>query len=258
MGKLALITGASSGIGLELAKIHASKGDNLILVARREQLLLGLKNKLENEHGIKVHVIVKDLAQPNAGEELYAQVKSEGLQIDYLINNAGFGGRGKFHERPWEKDKDMINLNVMALVTLTRLFLNDMTERNEGRILNVASMAGFVPGPLQAIYFATKAFVVSFTEAIGNELSDTNVTVSVLCPGPTDTEFFEVANINGVRTSMRGVASANDVAVVGYDGLLSGKTIAIPGLMNKVLLLATRVFPRALTTKISRFMMEKN
>jgi len=257
MGKVALITGASSGIGLELAKIHASKGGDLILVARRRELLEKIKGDLESTFPISVRVIVKDLSDPNAAEELYREVKESGEVVDFLINNAGFGGRGKFHERPWEKDKDMINLNVMALVGLTRLFLDDMVARNEGKILNVASMAGFVPGPLQSIYYATKAFVISFSEAIANELSNTSITVTVLCPGPTDTEFFDVANMSGIRGLKRGTATAKDVAEVGYDHMISGKVIAIPGFMNKGLLLATRILPRAISTKISRFMMEK-
>ncbi|MEC7839689.1 MAG: SDR family oxidoreductase [Chlamydiota bacterium] len=257
MKNIALITGASSGIGLELAKVHAKRGGDLILVARRKELLEDLKKELESKYGVTVLVISKDLAKVNAAKELYQEVKKQNLIVDYLINNAGFGGRGKFHERSWENDKDMINLNVLALVELTRLFLDDMVALNKGAILNVASMAGFVPGPLQAIYYATKAFVVSFTEAIANELSNTKVTATVLCPGPTDTEFFDVANMTGVRGLKRGRASAKDVAQLGYDQMKQGKTIAIPGLMNKGLLFATRILPRSLATKISRYMMEK-
>lgn len=256
-GKTALITGAASGIGWELANIHASRGDDLILVARRKERLISLKNGLENEYGITVYVIVQDLSEQQAAETLYSKLKEKELKVDYLINNAGFGGHGLFHERPWKSDEAMIQVNVMALAHLTRLIVDDMVKRKEGKIMNVASMAGFAPGPLQAVYYATKAFVVSFSEAINNELKSSNVTVTVLCPGPTETEFFEVANTKGTRAFSRKSASAYDVALDGYNGMMSGKTMVIPGVVNKFLLFATKVTPRFLATKISRMMMEK-
>ncbi len=257
MSKVALITGATSGIGLELAKIHASKKGDLILVARRADLLNQIKNDLETKYGINVYVIPQDLADPNGPDRVYNEVKKMNLQIDYLINNAGFGGHGFFADRPWIHDKAMIDLNVIATVALTRFFLPDMIKANEGRILNIASMAGFIPGPLHSVYFATKSFVISFSEAIANELSGTKVTVTVLCPGPTATGFFEAADMKGVRSLKRIPASAKSVAEKGYSAMLKGKTVSIPGAVNKMLLLFLRFMPRSLITKISGAMMKK-
>ena len=190
--KTALITGASSGIGLEFAHIHAEHGGDLVVVARRREKLEELKSDLESKHSIKVTVIIKDLTQPEAAREVYDEVKRMGLDVEYLINNAGFGGRGKFHERRWEDDLSMINLNIVALTALTRFFLPDFVARNSGRILNVSSTACFMPGPLQAVYYASKAYVTFFSNAIAEELHDTNITVTALLPGATESEFGQV------------------------------------------------------------------
>ena len=255
--KTALVTGASSGIGVELARLHAQRGGDLVLVARRQDRLEALKVELEQAHGVTVHVIVKDLTDPNAAGQIHEELASRGVPIDYLINNAGFGNGGFFHEQDWAKNEAMIMVNVVALASLTRLFVPDMIARGGGKILNVASMAGFLPGPLQAIYYATKAFVVSFSEAIGNELRRTGVTVTALCPGPVDTEFIERANLRKAKGFARTVSAAG-VARAGYDAMLAGKPIVVPGIVNKIIIhFLLRLAPRQRATKISRKLMEK-
>lgn len=237
MKKVALITGASSGIGAELAKVHAEKGGDLVIVARRESKLIELKNELESAFNINVKVIAKDLNGADAARELYEQVRQEGIEIDYLINNAGFGGRGKFHERKWEEDLAMINLNVVALTALTRFFLDDFVKRDSGKILNVSSTASLAPGPLQAVYFATKAFVTFFSNALNSELDDTNVSVTALLPGATETEFAKVSGMDK-SVGFQKTFSAYGVAKDGYEGMLKGKMDVISGLtsMQKVML----------------------
>jgi len=226
MKNTALITGASSGIGKDLAHIHAEKGNDLVIVARREDQLQQLKSELEEKHGIQVKVIAKDLIAPGACQEIHDEINKEGINIEYLINNAGFGGHGYFHEQDSEYQQEMIDLNVKALTKLSRLFLPWMVERNSGRILNVASTAGLIPGPLQATYFATKAYVVSLSQGIAGELMDTNVTVTALCPGAVKTEFAEQADLED--TSMfEKAASSRSVAEVGYKAMMKGKLIAI-------------------------------
>ncbi|UCD53106.1 MAG: SDR family oxidoreductase [Phycisphaerales bacterium] len=253
----ALITGASSGIGAELACIHAEHKGNLVLVARRIDRLETLKTELEQAHGITAHVIAKDLANPEAPRQIYDELAARDIQIDYLINNAGFGYGGLFHEQDWARNESMIKVNILALAALTRLFIPEMIARGTGRILNVASMAGFLPGPLQAVYYATKAFVVSFSEATSNELTDTGVTVTALCPGPVDTEFIEQANLRKARGFARTV-SPRGVAQAGYNAMLKGKTIIVPGLVNKLIIhLLLRLTPRSQATSISRAMMER-
>lgn len=228
--KTALITGASSGIGKEFARIHAQNGGDLVIVARRESNLIDLKNELESKYNIQAHTITKDLSINNSTQEIYDEVKSEGIEINYLINNAGFGGRGKFHERDWEKDLSMINVNIIALTHLTRLFLPDMVARNEGHVLNVSSTASLMPGPLQAIYFATKAFVTSLSNALVNELEDTNVKVSVLLPGATRTEFAQSSNMENTKLfDNNQTFSANEVAQTGYQGMLKGEMDIVAG-----------------------------
>jgi uncharacterized protein len=259
--KMALITGASSGIGAELARIHAAAGGDLVLVARRQERLEALKSEISNLRSQNsnpiVHVIVKDLSDPNAPQQLYDEIKARGIRVDYLINNAGFGYRGLFHQQDWSRNAEMIQVNVIALAALTRLFVPEMIARSSGRILNLASLAGFVAGPLHAVYFATKAFVLSFSESIANELHGTGVTVTVLCPGPTRTEFVGYADMEGIP-GFRLAAPARKVAQIGYDAMLKGKTLVVPGLLNKLTAhLALRLTPRKLATRISRATMEK-
>lgn len=255
--KTALITGASSGIGKELAHIHAEQEGDLVIVARREEKLNALKTELETKHGMKVMVIAKDLTLPGAASEIYEEVKQAGIEVNYLINNAGFGGRGKFHERPWEQDLAMLNLNVVALTALTRFFLPDFVKRNEGRILNVSSTASLMAGPLQAVYYATKAYVTSFSNAIAEELHNTNITVTALLPGATETEF---ANTSGMdQTSLfANTASARSVAEDGYKAMLAGKLDIISGVTftQRLMMAAIPITPKKLLLKQIRQMQE--
>jgi short-subunit dehydrogenase len=255
--KVALVTGASSGIGAELARIHAEHGGDLVVVARRRERLEALQTELQSAHGVAVHVLPQDLSQSEAPQHIHDQLQSRGIAVDYLVNNAGFGYRGFFHEQDWALNEAMIKVNILALAALTRLFVPEMIARHSGRILNVASMAGFLPGPLHAVYYASKAFVISFSEAIANELAGTGVTVTALCPGPTETEFTHTAQMRGVRL-MRNAASARAVAEAGYQAMLEGRTIVVPGWANKLTIHGLlRLSPRWLTTRISRLLMEK-
>lgn len=257
MKNIALITGASSGIGWELAKIHASLGGDLILVARREDRLQKLKNKLEEEYDAKVVVLSEDLTQSNASQRIYDYVEKNKLQVDILVNNAGFGGHGKFFERDFEIDKKMIQLNIIALTELTRLFLPKMVERNKGKILNVSSTAGFIPGPLQAVYFATKAYVNSFSQAIAYEVRKTNVTITTLCPGPVSTEFGKVADLEGTNL-IKGAKSAYSVAMCGYKAMLKGRLIVINEWKLKIMLFFTKFTPKKISMSITEKMQKKN
>lgn len=226
--KTALITGASSGIGKSLAHIHASKGGNLVLVARRELELNELKKEIENKYNVKVSIFSKDLTVPNAVNDLLAFVKAEQIEIDYLINNAGFGGMGRFYKRKWEDDKKMIQLNIIVLAELTRAMLPLFLEKKCGKILNVSSTASLMPGPLQAVYYATKAFVTSFSNAISEELVGSGITVTNLMPGPTDTEFGIVSGMD--KTSLfKKASTADKVATDGYNAMISGKLNVISG-----------------------------
>lgn len=255
--KTALITGASSGIGAELARLHAEQGGDLIVVARRQEKLESLKSELEAAHGVTVHILPKDLARAQAPQEVYDEVRAWGVTVDYLVNNAGFGSRGFFHKQDWGINEAMIQVNIMALAALTRLFVPDMVARHSGRILNVGSMAGFLPGPLNAVYYASKAFVISFSEAIADELRHTGVTVTVLCPGPTESEFNRVAQMSDVNLT-RTIATARQVAEAGYEAMLRGRTVLVPGVLNKVTIHGLlRLSPRRVSTRISRFLMEK-
>ncbi len=246
MKKLALITGASSGIGKELARIHASKNGDLILVARRSEELEQLKKELEEKHAIKVWIFLKDLTSKGAAKEVYEFTKSNQLEIDYLFNNAGFGGHGFFVDRPIAKDLEMIDLNVSALVELSHLFLQDMKKRKAGKILNTASTAGFLPGPLQATYFATKAFVVSFSEALAHELKPHNISVTALCPGPVKTEFEKTAGMTGGNLFEK-AASAKSTAEKGYRAMEKGKVICISDpILNMLLRYILPFFPKFL------------
>jgi len=257
--KTALITGASTGIGKELAIFHAEKGGDLIIIARSKEKLEKLKTELEKKFGVKVMVISKDLGKPEAPKEIYNEVKTAGIEIDYLINNAGFGGLGKFHEREWEKDLAMINLNIIALTALTRLFLPDFVKRNEGKILNVSSTASLMPGPLQAVYYATKAYVTFFSNAIAEELSDTNITVTALLPGATETEFGRVSGMD--KTSIfQKTSSAVTVAKDGYNGMLKGKLDVISGVTfaQQIMLAMIPFSPKKMVLKQVRQMQEAN
>ena len=246
----ALITGASSGIGKEFAKIHAQKGGNLVLVARREKNLLELQEQLTKEFKIKVEILSIDLSSEGAAGKVYAFTQEKNIFISYLFNNAGFGGHGKFMDRDLAIDHQMIHLNVIALVELTHLYLQDMRKHKEGWILNTASTAGFLPGPLQATYFATKAFVISFTKALRQELKGSGIHISALCPGPVKTEFEKVAGMDGSDMFAKG-ASANSTALKGYNGLMKGKLIIFDQVSYNFLIKCLLPFvPNSLISKI--------
>ena len=256
MPKTALITGASSGIGRELATIHAERGGDLIIVARRVEKLNALRDALQSKHRVRVHVHAMDLTEPDAPTRLYEAVKNQNLTVDYLVNNAGFGGVGKFVERAWSDDRSMIQLNVIALAHLTHLFLPDFIGRGAGRVLNVSSTAGYMPGPLQATYFATKAFVNSFSNALAEELRGTGVTVSALQPGATKTEFADVAGLEN-SDLMKQAVSARRVAEDGYNGMLDGKLDIVSGLPGgKFTLGVAGLLPKKLVLKQVRRLQE--
>jgi short-subunit dehydrogenase len=251
-----LITGASSGIGLELTRILASKRHDVVLVARSEDKLRELARECEQK-GVRAHVVAADLAKPDAARSVADRVAALGLQIDFLVNNAGFGVYGRFAETPLDTELESIQVNVVALTELTKRFLPPMIARRSGRILNVASTAAFVPGPLMAVYYATKAYVVSFSEAIANELEGTGVTVTALCPGPTATGFQAAAHLEGSRiVSLLRKAASLSVAQAGYDAMMAGKVIEIPGVSNKVGAMAPRLFPRAVIRRVVRAIQE--
>ena len=249
--KTALITGATSGIGKELAYIHASKGGNLVIVARSFDKLNNIKHDLEKNYGIKVFTILKDLTDANAAKEVYHEIQIIGIKIDYLINNAGFGGIGKFHQRNLIDDLNMIQLNITTLTTLTHLFLQDFITRNEGKILNVSSTASLVAGPMQAVYYATKAFVTSFSNALWQELQDCNITVTNLMPGATETEFGKISGMDKTMLFDK-TASAREVALDGYKAMLNGELNVTSGLTfsQKILLKITPFVPKKTQLKM--------
>jgi short-subunit dehydrogenase len=256
MNKTALITGASGGIGLELARIHASKGDDLVLVARNGDRLAEVKSELESMYNVKVRFLVRDLKVSYAAEKVFDEVGHHGIDIDYLINNAGYGDYGLFAESDWEKQEGMINLNITALAHLTRLFLPGMISRRGGKILNVSSLAAFQPGPGMSVYFATKAFVLSFSEALNNELKEKGITVTALCPGSTESKFHEVALGDPKLVRERKMMSAQKVAETGYNAMMKGNPVVIPGFKNSFLVFASRFIPRDVVVKQTRKIQE--
>lgn len=240
-----LITGASSGIGLEFAKIFAENNYNLVLVARSKEKLEELAATLKTEHGVQTIVIPKDLSDPVACTELFNEIQNLNIHIDILVNNAGFTVHGNFYESDLEKTRQLINVNISALTILTRLFLPQMIEWNKGRILNVASTAAFMPGPLMSVYYASKAYVLSFSEGLSGELKGTGVTITALCPGATKTNFAHFASMeNSLLFSNPGVMDAHRVAREGYKALIKGKQVIIPGISNKIMAIGTRFVPR--------------
>ncbi len=257
MNKTALITGASSGIGLELARIFAKNKPNLVLVARSGDKLKALSDELTKASGVKVKVIPADLSILKNCELLVNELKNENITIDYLINNAGFGTSGFFTDTDLQKEIEMINLNITALTYLTKIYGREMKQRGSGKILNVSSTAAFQPGPLMAVYYATKAYVQSFSEALANELKGTGVTVTALCPGPTASGFQSAANINNVRlVKGRKLPTSAEVALFGYNAMMKGKTFAVQGLMNKIGVQFVRFVPRKIITSVVRIIQE--
>jgi len=255
----ALITGASNGIGLELALIHAAKGDQLVLVARNKSKLDELKLELEKRYKTSVYTIGKDLSAMNAGQEIFDETSKQQIRIDYLINNAGFGDFGMFVETDWNKEAQMIQLNITALTQLTKLYLKEMVKRGSGKIMNVASTAAFQSGPTMAVYYATKAYVLSFSEAIDNEVRDKGVTVTALCPGATESGFQAAAAMEESNlVKGRKLPTSKEVAEYGYESMMKGRTVAIHGFMNYLLANSVRFIPRAMVVKVTRKLQDKS
>lgn len=253
----AVITGASGGIGYEFVKLFAQDGYNLVLIARSEQKLAQIAADLKQKYSVAVKIIAKDLSLPTAPFEIFQELQQEAIAPDVLINNAGFATYGLFNETDLNTELQMMQVNVVCLTHLTKLFLKDMVNQGYGKILNVASTAAFQPGPLMTVYFATKAYVLSFSEALTNELQGTGVTVTALCPGPTETGFQQRAAMeNSKLVSGQKIMDAETVAKIGYHALMEGKTVVIPGFKNKILAQSVRFAPRKLLTKIVRSMQE--
>lgn len=249
MKRMVLITGASSGIGLELARCVAAEGSNVALLARRDDRLQTLADELRDRHGVQVRVLVQDLEDPNAPEAVAQQLAD--VEVDVLVNNAGFGARGAFSELDLNEQMAMLRVNVDALTHLTGLFLPGMIARGRGGVLNVGSTAGFQPGPYMAVYYATKAYVLSFSEALAEETRGTGVTITCLAPGPTRTEFQARAGAARAWVSQLNPATAEDVARVGWSGFRKGKVIVIPGASNSVVASLAQISPRIAARKLA-------
>ncbi len=258
MNKTALITGASSGIGLELAHQFAQNKTNLLLIARSESKLNALAKELAGKYNITAHVLAKDLSAINASKEVFDWCVTQKISIDYLVNNAGFGDYGMFAKSNWEKQLEMINLNITSLTYLTRLFVPEMINRGYGRLMNVASTAAFQPGPTMAVYYATKAYVLHFSEAIGNELQGTGVTVTALCPGATESGFQAAADMQESKLIKgKKLPTSAEVATYGYKAMMKGKAVAIHGFMNYVMANGVRFSPRSINVKLVRAFQDK-
>ena len=255
----ALITGASAGIGYELAELFAQHGHSLVLIARSEDKLQSMALEFANKYKVSTRVIAADLSKHDAPAKVMEQLKLEGITIDVLVNNAGFGYYGAFRESDLQRELDMMQLNMVSLTHLCKLFLEQLPKGQHGKIMNVSSTAAFPPaGPYMAVYYASKAFVQSFTEALASELEDDNVTVTALCPGPTETKFKEAANLHGSGLfTKQFVADAQSVASAGYKGMMAGKVVVIPGIHNKLTVLSTRLMPRTILRNVVKRMQQK-
>jgi short-subunit dehydrogenase len=256
--QVVLITGASGGIGAELAKVAAAHGHDLVLVARDLGPLQTLAGALTKRHNNTVRVVSKDLSGPQAAQQLFDELQASGIVVDLLINNAGFGLYGQFWHSDTARTLDMLHVNVVTLTHLCRLFLPQMIERGRGRVLNVASIAAFQPGPMMAVYYASKAYVLSFSEALANELKGSGVTMTALCPGLTRTRFAQRAGLDLSRLfRWVPVSDPQRVAIVGYRAMMRGKTTAIPGVMSRLVAFSTRFAPRGLAAAVVRAMQER-
>lgn len=255
----ALITGASSGIGYELAKLFARDRFNLVLVARSQDKLARVADELRQEFGVASKIITLDLALPTSPAEIFQTVQQEAIAIDVLVNNAGFATYGLFAETDLAAELQMLQVNIVALTHLTKLFVREMIERKAGKVLNVASTAAFQPGPLMAVYCASKAYVLSFSEALANELQGSGIAVTALCPGPTASGFQKRADMEKSKlVSNQKIMDAETVAQVGYRGLMQGQTVVIPGWKNQLLAASVRFMPRNAVTNIVRNMQSQS
>ncbi|MFA7359605.1 MAG: SDR family oxidoreductase [Candidatus Kapaibacterium sp.] len=253
MKKTALITGASAGLGVEFAKNFAKDGHNIVLTARRTERMEQLAEELMNKHSVDIKVLGKDLSNMNEVQSVFETLQRDNIHIDFLVNNAGFGDWGNFHESDWTKVEGMIDVNMKALTKLTYLFMRPMIQKGGGRILNVASMAAFQPGPLMAVYYATKAFVLSFSEAVNNEIKGTGVSITILCPGPTESEFQSAANLGKSKLFKHTrIPTAKEVADFGYREMMKGSLTVVPGFLNWLVVQSVRFSPRKFVLKIAR------
>jgi short-subunit dehydrogenase len=251
---VALITGASEGIGYELAKCFARERHDLILVARNEAKLASVSAEVAAAYGVAVSPVAQDLSDPEAARQLFTELQKRGITVDFLVNNAGVGSYGLFAETDLDRELRMMQLNMTSMTALTKLVLPGMLKRRHGGILNVASTAAFQPGPLMAVYYATKAYVLSFSEALANELKGTGITVSVVCPGPTRSSFQRSARMESSKLFRHGVMNASDVAEIAYRKFMAGQTTIIPGIRNKLMALSVRLGPRKLVPMIVRLL----
>lgn len=256
--KTALITGATSGIGYELTKLFAQNGFDLAIVARNMARLDKVSGEVQRGPNVTVQVIPKDLSQPTAAEEIYRELQSKGIEVDVLVNNAGFNVYGPFRKTSAQKELQMMQVHMLTLTHLTKLFLPGMLKRKFGKVLNLASTASFTPGAGDAVYCATKAYVLSFSEAIAEELKGTGVTVTALCPGPTKTEFAERAEMADTKIFQGSLSSAAEVAQAGYRAMMQGRTTVVVGLNNKLMIFSLRFSPRNLVTKIGKSLLSRS
>lgn len=257
MVKTALITGAASGLGYELSLLLAHDAYNLILVDIDDVKLKLVRDEIIKSFNINVDILVKDLSKRNIAHEIIEDIRD--ISIDVLVNNAGFGLFGSFNNTDWEREIQMLNVHIITSTHLTKLLLNDMVNRGSGKILNISSLAAFQPGPLMSVYYASKSYLLSFSEAIANELHGTGVTVTVLCPGPTKTAFQAVVSESSSENKIGfNMARPSEVALYGYKAMHKGKIVAIPGFINKFLASLHRFVSRSMATKIVRNLQEKN
>lgn len=259
MAEYALITGASSGLGKEFAYILAGKGHNLVLVARRKNLLNDLATEIKTKFNIEVLVLADDLSNPNSPKEIFEKIITLGIHIKYLINNAGFGIGSSFLQSDLESNSNMVEVNIQALIKLTHLFGKAMIEKKSGKVLLIGSVASFMPGPYMATYFASKNFVLAFGQALQEEWKNTGVTITTLCPGPTDTQFFNAAGMaNSKISKLMALPSAQKVANYGYNAMIKGKTTAIYGLANQLQVFLSKITPTFILVKAVAWITKKS
>ena len=255
MEKFSIVTGGASGLGLEFVKLLLIDKYNVVVIDNDKKELNNIKSKINFKHNKKIILMHKDLSNPDSSIEIFKELKNKNIEV--LINNAGFGLFGKFKDTNWKIERNMIMVHVMCTTEMTKLFLNNMIENKKGRILNMASLAAFQPGPLMSIYYSTKAFILHFSESIANELKGSGVSVTVLCPGQTRTNFQKKVSSREKKINFN-FSTAEEVAKYGYEAMMNGKTIAIPGIINKILSTIHRFIPRSLATKLMRKIQEKN
>ena len=255
MEKFSIVTGGASGLGFEFVKLLLIDKYNVVVIDNDKKELNNIKSKINFKHNKKIILMHKDLSNPDSSIEIFKELKNKNIEV--LINNAGFGLFGKFKDTNWKIERNMIMVHVMCTTEMTKLFLNNMIENKKGRILNMASLAAFQPGPLMSIYYSTKAFILHFSESIANELKGSGVSVTVLCPGQTRTNFQKKVSSREKKINFN-FSTAEKVAKYGYEAMMNGKTIAIPGIINKILSTIHRFIPRSLATKLMRKIQEKN